>query len=94
MAKQPLIPTEGTASVRELDYRFVNGLQVELWWDSETSHTWVSVRDARTESQFRIDVRDGERPLDVFHHPFAYAPRRRLAPVLSGPALRSVSRTA
>jgi hypothetical protein len=78
------MPIETLASMRELDYRFVNGLQVQLWWDSETSCIWVSVRDARTESQFLIEVRDGERPLDVFHHPFAYVPRQRLAAVLAG----------
>jgi hypothetical protein len=77
-------PIESVTSMRELDYRFVNGLQVHLWWDSETSCTWVSVRDARTDSQFLIEVRDGEQPLDVFHHPFAYAPRQRLAAVLAG----------
>jgi hypothetical protein len=81
-----LMPIESLASMRELDYRFVNGLQVQLWWDSETSCIWVSVRDARTESQFLIEVRDGERPLDVFHHPFAYAPRQQLAAVLAGPS--------
>ena len=80
-----LTPIESLASMRELDYRFVNGLQVQLWWDSETSCIWVSVRDARTESQFLIEVRDGERPLDVFHHPFAYASRQRLAAVLAAP---------
>jgi hypothetical protein len=80
------MPIEGLASMRELDYRLVNGLQVQLWWDSETSCTWVSVRDARTETQFLIEVRDGEQPLDVFHHPFAYAPRLRLAAALPDPS--------
>jgi len=80
------MPIESLVSMRELDYRLVNGLQVQLWWDSETSCTWVSVRDARTESQFLIEVGDGEQPLDVFYHPFAYAPRLRLAAVLAGPS--------
>ena len=78
------MPVESLASMRELDYRFVNGLQVQLWWDPETSCVWVSVRDARTESQFLIEVREGERPMDVFHHPFAYAPRQQLAAALAG----------
>ena len=78
------MPVESLASMRELDYRFVNGLQVQLWWDPETSCVWVSVRDARTESQFLIEVREGERPMDVFHHPFAYAPSQRLAAALAG----------
>jgi hypothetical protein len=80
-----LMPIEGLTPMRELDYRFINGLQVQLWWDPETGCIWVSVRDARTGNQFLIEVRDGERPLDVFHHPFAYAPRQQLAAVLAGP---------
>lgn len=85
-SKLRLMPVESLTSMRELDYRFVNGLQVQLWWDSETGCVWVSVRDARTANQFLIEVRDGERPLDVFHHPFAYAPRQQLAAVLAGPS--------
>ncbi len=81
------MPIESVASMRELDYRFVNGLQVQLWWDSETSGVWVSVRDARTESQFLIEVSEGERPLDVFHHPFAYIPRQLVEAVLDCPRL-------
>ena len=70
------MPIESLVSMRELDYRFVDGLEVQLSWDSATGCIWVSVRDARTGSQFVIEVRDGERPLDVFHHPFAYARRQ------------------
>jgi hypothetical protein len=80
-----LVPIEGLTPMRELDYRFSNGLQVQLWWDPETGCIWVSVRDARTANQFLIEVREGDRPLDVFHHPFAYAPRQQLAAVLAGP---------
>ncbi len=76
---------ENLTSMRELDSRLINGLEVQLWWDSETACVWVSVRDARTGNQFLIEVRDGERPLDVFHHPFAYAPQEQLAAVLAGP---------
>jgi hypothetical protein len=78
------MPVENVTSMRELDYRFVNGLQVQLWWDSETGCVWVSVREARSGNQFLIEVRDGERPLDVFRHPFAYAPKEQLAAVLAG----------
>lgn len=84
-APRCLTPVESLTSMRELDYRFADGLQVQLWWDSETGCVWVSVRDARTGNQCLIEVRDGERPLDVFHHPFAYAPRQQLAAVLAGP---------
>ena len=81
-----LMPVEHLTPMRELDYRFVNGLQVQLWWDPQTGCIWVSVGDARTGNQFLIEVRDDDRPLDVFHHPFAYAPRQQLAAVLAGPA--------
>jgi hypothetical protein len=80
-----LTPVEHITSMRELDYRLANGLQVQLWWDPDTGCVWVSVRDARTGNQFLVEVRDGERPLDVFHHPFAYAPGELLASVLAGP---------
>jgi hypothetical protein len=80
-----LTPVEHLTSMRELNYRLVNGLQVQLWWDPETDCVWVSVHDARTGNRFLIEVRDGERPLDVFHHPFAYAPGEELAAVLAGP---------
>lgn len=85
VSRLSLMPVESLTSMRELDYRFVHGLQVQLWWDPETGCVWVSVRDARTANQFLIEVRDGERPLDVFHHPYAYAPRQQLAAVLAGP---------
>jgi hypothetical protein len=81
-----LVPIESVTSMRELDARVINGLQVQLWWDPETGTVWVSVRDARTGNQFLIEVRDGQRPLDVFHHPFAYAPRQQLEAVLAGPS--------
>lgn len=79
------MPAESLTPMRELDARFANGLHVQLWWDPETSCVWVSARDARTANQFLIEVRDGQRPLDVFRHPFAYAPREQLAAFLAGP---------
>lgn len=80
----PLGLMEDLTSMRELDSRFVDGLQVQLWWDSETGCVWVSVRDARSGKQFLIEVRDGERPLDVFRHPFAYVQGQQLAAVVAG----------
>jgi hypothetical protein len=79
------MPVESLTSMRELDSRSVDGLQVQLWWDSETGCVWVSTRDGRSGNQFLIEVRDGERPLDVFQHPFAYASGQQLADVLAGP---------
>jgi hypothetical protein len=33
----------------------------------------VAVADGRTRARLEIEVREDERALDVFHHPFAYA---------------------
>jgi hypothetical protein len=83
---QDLFLMDSPSWMRELDGRMVNGLEVQLLWDSDTGCIWVSVCDARTGNRFLIEVRDGERPMDVFHHPFAYAPREQLEAVLAGPA--------
>jgi hypothetical protein len=87
---QRLMPVESLTSMRELDSRSVDGLQVQLWWDSETDCIWVSIRDGRSGNQFLIEVRDGERPLDVFKHPFAYASGQQPAAVLAGPEGKGV----
>ena len=67
--------TESLTTMRELDSRFADGLHVRLWWDPETSLVWVSVLDTRAGDAFSIEVKAGQEPLDVFRHPFAYAPR-------------------
>jgi hypothetical protein len=93
MPELALMPAESPTSMRELDGRLVNGLQVQLWWDPDTGCVWVSMRDARSGNQFLIEVRDGQQPLDVFHHPFAYAPRQQLEAVLAGPGATVQRRT-
>lgn len=67
--------TESLTTMRELDSRLADGLHVRLWWDPEGDLVWVSVLDTRSGDAFTIDVKDGQQPLDVFRHPFAYAPR-------------------
>jgi hypothetical protein len=61
---------------RELHSRASAGLQVSLWWSPADRRTWVAVRDARTGAEFVLPVLAGERPRDVFDHPYAYAARR------------------
>lgn len=60
-------------SIRELDHRCTDGVQVRLLWSRENERVWVSVLDTRSSRTFDVEVRRGERPLDVFNHPFAYA---------------------
>src|SRR6185436_3869011 len=89
-------PGDGTLCItmndeilRELDHRTSDRIDVWLLWRETDNQVLVSVADEKTGDQFTIEVRDGERPLDVFNHPYAYAawhgveinaePRRRLA---------------
>ena len=64
---------EVLTSIRELDTRLNDGLQVRLLWCAHDGRLWVAVLDTKAGDAFRVEVRDGERPLDVFHHPYAYA---------------------
>src|SRR3954465_4502399 len=67
---------ETTPLIRELDCRVSDGIEVRLLWRPHDEVVLVAVSDARTEESFAIEVREGENPLDVFHHPYAYAASR------------------
>jgi hypothetical protein len=76
--------TTATTLIRELDRRTSDGIEVRLLWRPHDDVVLVAVSDARTEESFAIEVRDGERPMDVFQHPYAYAASRpKLAAVAS-----------
>ena len=62
-----------TTTVHELAYRNNDSIYVTMFWDSATNAVTVAVTDAKTDDAFEIVVGPGERALDVFHHPFAYA---------------------
>ena len=76
-------------TLRELDHRTSDRIDVWLLWRESDNQVLVSVADEKTGDMFTIELREGERPLDVFHHPYAYAafhgidvsaaPERRLA---------------
>jgi hypothetical protein len=57
---------------RELAYRESAGLAVALLWNPADDRLTVTVRDRQTGEALEIPVADA-RPLEVFHHPFAYA---------------------
>jgi hypothetical protein len=65
--------------IRELDSRISDGIHVRLLWHADNGRVSITVDDAKTGEAFELLVRDGERALDVFHHPFAYAARRGAA---------------
>jgi hypothetical protein len=60
-------------TLRELDHRTNDMIDVRLLWREHDNAVLVSVADAKTGDAFTVEVRDGEKPLDVFHHPYAYA---------------------
>ena len=67
-----------TDSLRELDHRSNDSIEVRLLWRQRDGRVLVVVEDGRTGTSFKLEVRDDERVLDVFHHPFAYAAHRGL----------------
>jgi len=72
-----------TTLTRELDHRISDGIEVRLLWRAHDGAVLVAVSDARTGEAFSVEVGEGERALDVFHHPFAYAARRAASPALA-----------
>ena len=65
-------------TTRELAYRASDGIEVSLLWRPADDRLTVVVSDARTDDSFELVVAPGERALDVFEHPFAYAAFRDL----------------
>ena len=71
------MPKNTTAELRELDLRVSDGIEVRLLWRPADDRALVSVNDTKVGEAFTIEVADGQRALDVFNHPFAYAGNRR-----------------
>ena len=72
-----------TQITRELDSRMGDGIEVLLLWCQTDGHVTVAVTDTKSGEAFELPVREGERALDVFHHPYAYAapPQHRRVPI-------------
>jgi hypothetical protein len=84
----------GTAAMRELQSRVNDGIQVDLVWCERSGRAWVAVTDSKSGEAFSVPVRDGERALDVFHHPFAYAASHGMDTATSRPAESVTARAA
>jgi hypothetical protein len=65
-------------SVRELDHRRCDAIDVTLGWDPLTNGVSVVVRDERLGESLAFEV-DPADALSAFHHPYAYAPNLALA---------------
>ena len=72
-----------THITRELDRRTSDGIEVRLLWNQTDGQVTVAVTDTKTGQAFDLAVREGERALDVFQHPYAYAarPQHRRVPI-------------
>ncbi len=64
---------EMLTTMRELDSRSNQGVRVRLLWCAGNGRVFVTVNDHRNGEAFSVEVPDGERALEVFNHPYAYA---------------------
>jgi hypothetical protein len=60
----------------ELASRVTNGITVRLLWSRSTNLVTVAVDDAANDDYFELVLEEGERALEVFHHPYAHAAAR------------------
>jgi hypothetical protein len=72
-----------THITRELDRRTSDGIDVRLLWCQNDNRVTMAVTDTKTGETFEVPIREGERALEVFRHPYAYAarPQRRCVPI-------------
>ncbi len=61
---------------RELTHREADGVEVALLWYPSNDVISVQVADTKAGETFELVLGEGDRPLDVFHHPYAYAAAR------------------
>lgn len=62
-------------TLRELDRRTQNGIDVSLLWDPRTKRVSVAVTDTRQGGSFAFAVEPGD-ALEAFWHPYAYVAHR------------------
>jgi hypothetical protein len=80
ISEDPFLPCGEQArvvasSVRELDHRRSDGIDVTLLWRPSDGQVLVAVCDTKTGQAFELQV-DPAHSLNAFHHPFAYAASR------------------
>jgi hypothetical protein len=60
-------------TTRELAHRANDGVEVALLWSPSDDRLTVVVEDTRLEERFELQART-DNALEVFYHPYAYAP--------------------
>ena len=61
-----------TDTVKELDARTADGIDVRLFWHPVSEAISIAVFDSTREEVFEFVIEPGD-ALDAFNHPFAYA---------------------
>ena len=59
---------------RELAHRASDGIEVWLRWNPRNDHLTVVVEDRVAETALELEARP-DNALDVFNHPYVYAPQ-------------------
>ena len=67
--------THPETTMRELDFRSADGIEVSLLWEPRGDRVFVSVLDTKAGDAFEVEVAPGEAQ-DAFRHPYAYAAAR------------------
>ena len=60
-------------TTRELAYRANDGVEVALFWSPSDDRLTVVVEDTKADERIELEARL-DNALDVFYHPYAYAP--------------------
>jgi len=62
-----------TATIMELDYRESDGITISLQWSRRSNRLSVVVEDSQRGESFTLHALPAN-ALEVFHHPYGYAP--------------------
>jgi hypothetical protein len=65
-------------TMRELDSRANDGLEVRLLSDPDDGRVAVAVVDSKTDDEFGFEVEDRDRAREAFQHPSSYAAWREI----------------
>jgi hypothetical protein len=74
MTPEAILELTRTELATRVDY----GVRVTLFWNRATDVVSVTVEDHANGVYFELVLADNEPPLEVFHHPYAYAAERGL----------------
>jgi len=65
--------SENLPEYKELDSRHNDGITVQLLWSPDTDETVILVEDEKADKRLQYSI-VGEKALEAFNHPFAFAP--------------------